>query len=910
MKRQIAVVLTVLLLITVAMPVSIAAAGFSDVEGKPYEKAVEVLRAIGITEGRSETEYAPEESLTRAEAVTFVLRLMGIAETGTAAPSFKDVPESHFAYKNIGLAQQMGIVNGVSETAFSPDEAVTYPQAVKMLIGVVGYSVQAEAAGGYPGGYLAKASQLGLLAGTDSDGEITRGSMAMLMYNALDIPLLEKTNYGDEAYSYGSDEDNTVLSRYLHIEKIEGRVTADYLTATGGTRVGRDEVAIDGAVMKAGISKAANCLLQQVEAYVREENGERTVLAAIPKSASSKVTVESSRISEGKNADEFMYEEDGKEKKVSVAGAKFIVNGQAAAGFDIPETGTVTLVYSGADVEYVLVWSFANYVVEKADAETDKVYFKKENNGIKSYELDGESKNVRTVICDKDGKAIDLSGMKEWGILSLAESADKTVLWAIYSDASFAGEIEEIGEDTAVINGTVYPLAAELSVISPAAPELGLKAEFFMSFSGEIAAIDSTYDEGGASYAYLVAAANGKGLGGVPQMKLYTENGEMKTYYTADTVTLDGRGVAASQLLPESGNVLFSGGKAVRQLLKIKTNMADLIYEIDTAADYLSDVENDAKYSEFSKDYYIDENRQTNDDADGLYVAGIGTFSSRFLARDITKIFAIPDENASDKEYSTMNYRELIHFTSGVQYRCTSLYDVDEGNVIGAIVWEKDKGNAGAAGGGLPIEEDKIAVIASKSIGLNEDGETLHYLTLRDEDNKVIRASVDDELEVFYKHAHTNTATDPNCVGGVRPDVVPVSALDVGDVVQYEVNSANKLTMLNALFRHKTPGEYDQAWQTYGTWYEYLSKGTNYAGLASGYATVEYVGEYGIVVQVGRKDAPGETWERTYPKYGLYLLFERDKNLLSVIEYEDIREGDKVYNVKKSTVQELNVIYR
>ncbi len=908
MKRRLSVLLAIILMLTV--PVS--ANGFADVQGQPCEKAVEVLRALGIAEGRTETEFAPGESLTRAEAVTFVLRLMGIAETGAAVPGFEDVAEDHFAYRNIGLAQQMGIVNGITETQFAPDAPVTYPQAVKMLVNTLGYSVQAEASGGYPAGYLAKANQLGLLSATNSSAEITRGTMAILMYNALDIPLLEKTNYGTEAYSYGSDDGNTILSRYLHIEKISGKVTADYLTVTGsaGIRVGRDEVAIDGEVMQAGTSGTADYLLRQVEAYVREENGEKTILIAVPKSASTAVVIESSQIANGKTADEFIYEADGRENRVSVAGADIIVNGQPSGSLVIPETGTVTLIYSGADVESVLVWRYTNYVVDKADEETDKVYFKKEYNGVKSYELDTESTSVRTVLCDADGKDIPISALKEWGILSVAESADKSVLRAIYSDASIAGEITEIGEDTAVIGGSVHKLAKELAAISPTAPELGLRAAFYKSFSGEIAAIDAAYAEGGAMYAYLVAAANGKGLGGVPQMKLYTENGEMKTYYTADTVILDGRGVPATQLLPESGNVLFSGGKAVRQLLKVKINIADLISEIDTAADYLSDTENDAKYSEFSKDYYIDENRRTNDDADGLYVAGIGTFSSRFLARGVTKIFAIPDENATDKEYSTMKYTELIHFTSGVQYRCTSLYDVDEGNVIGAIVWEKDRGNAGAAGGGLPIEEDTIAVIASKSIGLSEDGETLHYLTLRDEDNKVIRASVDDELEVFYKHAHTNTDTDPNCVGGVRPDVVPVSALDVGDVVQYEVNSANKITMLNTLFRHKTPGEYDQAWQTYGTWYEYLSKGTNYAGLASGYATVEYVGEYGIVVQVGRKDAPGETWERTYPKYGLYLLFERDKNLLSVIEYEDIREGDKVYNVKKSTVQELNVVYR
>ena len=53
--------------------------------------------------------------------------------TTSAQKMFSDVPQEHWAYKAIYRLKEMGILSGKTETEFVPDEAVTREQFVKML---------------------------------------------------------------------------------------------------------------------------------------------------------------------------------------------------------------------------------------------------------------------------------------------------------------------------------------------------------------------------------------------------------------------------------------------------------------------------------------------------------------------------------------------------------------------------------------------------------------------------------------------------------------------------------------------------------------------------------------------------------------------------------------------------------
>ena len=133
-KRLLIIPLLLALLSGLVFPV---AAAFSDIDGLPCKAAVEKIVALGIVEGRSEGTFAPEEKLTRAEMATIILRMRNVTASETSQ-IFTDVSADHWAYATVGTAYQLGFVKGTSATTFAPDEEVTYPQAIKMLVCALG----------------------------------------------------------------------------------------------------------------------------------------------------------------------------------------------------------------------------------------------------------------------------------------------------------------------------------------------------------------------------------------------------------------------------------------------------------------------------------------------------------------------------------------------------------------------------------------------------------------------------------------------------------------------------------------------------------------------------------------------------------------------------------------------------
>ena len=166
-----------------------AETGFDDIAGLPCEAAVEALYEAGIVAGTTASTFSPEATLTRAQMATILVRAYGQEGTGEGK-TFADVPESHWAYSYIASASALGLIYGVSDTLFAPEDDVTLEQCVTMLVRARGYGTEAENLGGYPQGYLEIGTGLGLLEQVtqqQGDAPLTRGDMAILVCNGLGL---------------------------------------------------------------------------------------------------------------------------------------------------------------------------------------------------------------------------------------------------------------------------------------------------------------------------------------------------------------------------------------------------------------------------------------------------------------------------------------------------------------------------------------------------------------------------------------------------------------------------------------------------------------------------------------------------------------------------------------------------
>ena len=97
-----------------------------------FYEAVKWAVKSGVTNGLSDTMFGPYESCTRAQIVTFLWRAAGSPEPKTAS-SFADVPASAYYAKAVAWAIENGITNGMTETTFAPDATCTRGQSVTFL---------------------------------------------------------------------------------------------------------------------------------------------------------------------------------------------------------------------------------------------------------------------------------------------------------------------------------------------------------------------------------------------------------------------------------------------------------------------------------------------------------------------------------------------------------------------------------------------------------------------------------------------------------------------------------------------------------------------------------------------------------------------------------------------------------
>lgn len=230
--------------------------GFTDIADARTADAAEMLRLLGVVDGTGGTSFRPGGTLTRAEFCKMTVEIMGRGGEEPAQRSrtiFTDVGPTYWARGYVNLASSITIGGGTGEDAsagtrlimgvgdgtFQPNRAITYGEAVTILMRVLGYSDGDVATGtNWYDGYVGLGQSSGLADGlTISGGDnITRGQAAILFYNLL----FTESKGGDQIYltTLGGSLENNAIILSTNATADDG-TTGSVLTTSGTYKTDR-----------------------------------------------------------------------------------------------------------------------------------------------------------------------------------------------------------------------------------------------------------------------------------------------------------------------------------------------------------------------------------------------------------------------------------------------------------------------------------------------------------------------------------------------------------------------------------------------------------------------------------------------------------------------------------------------
>ncbi len=235
LKRALSLALAAIMLIGM-MVVSASAAGFDDFSDKDEivnKDAVSMLTILGVINGKEDGSFFdPAGNVTRAEMAKMIATVLnqGADVDGLYVgmnTGLTDV-KGHWAESYINYCYSLGIIAGRGNGKFDPAATVTGNEAAKMLLVAAGYDAQLEGLTGND--WAIKTASLASTLGIFDDltaptgDPLTRDNAALLIYNALDIEMIQKYENG---YAIAFGDHRTLLSTKYGVYKVEGVVTGN-----------------------------------------------------------------------------------------------------------------------------------------------------------------------------------------------------------------------------------------------------------------------------------------------------------------------------------------------------------------------------------------------------------------------------------------------------------------------------------------------------------------------------------------------------------------------------------------------------------------------------------------------------------------------------------------------------------
>ena len=718
MKRLISLVISVVLLFsTIPAQLVFAADGTAS-----YDKEITVLTQLGFLNNASRD---VDESLSRGEFANILLSFMNADTIDTSGVVITDINEYHDYYPAMCRAIKMGLITGPVTRA---DDSVSYNEAIKMIVYMLGYNLYALHKGGWPTGYISIAQSIDLLDGVSAAGDIplTYGDALVLLYNAVCTDVLEPVSIGTDT-SYATTEGRTILAQSHRIMKGEGIVES-----VKGKSIEKDidlsenEVMIDGFLFKTDLSEFNDYVGMNVLYWYNTDKN--TVCAVYPENNEViKVDAEDAYTFSNRTLYYSAYSDshpNGVEKKILISQtASVLYNDVVIDSFSdsyfLNKQGEFTFIDNNGDgaIDVVLLDVTDDYVVKNVDTYSQTIYDLYDEN--LSLCISDES-GADVSLVDSFGREMLLSELMRYDVISVKRSYDGSKITAIYSNHEVRGSVEGVsttgeGKMYVTIRGTEYettPAFAGNEIL-----KIGEWGVFGITATGKIACINRSFNTEGSFYGYLINAAAGQGLDATYKLRLLTQQGEVAAVSLAKRVNIDGKSENASDVY-----ALLGGSALTPQPVIYDVNADGYISRLDTlvynsateTVDSLTEL-----YSCFETGY--DESGNVVETASETleWRSGTGIFGSKIPTHANTILFTVgSSKNSPDEDFQVRKLSSL-----GLNYYSFKAYKTVGDSPLADIIVMN-------SGSSYVAADDDYFLISNITEGVDENGDVVTKLYL------------------------------------------------------------------------------------------------------------------------------------------------------------------------------------
>lgn len=746
MKR---ILLLILSLVIVVSGVNVFATETA-VSDSGMQQNFAILRSLEIAD------WTEDGTITRAEFVKIVMNLVlgeDIENYGNYKSPFPDVDENTKYRNEIVAAHSFGIVSGNGQT-FRPNDSIGYAEAIKILVHILGYDIQAQAKGGYPAGYIAQASSLGIR-GYSSIDILTKSECAKVLLDALDVRVSEvfyrKTEDGVIDKVYVSEGGDSLLYTTKGIYKTTGVVKNNGLSGLTSTDTyGKDRTVIGNVVYRNNFAGMRDLLGYNVYAYIKD-NKENTddILYAYEFGNNTLAVFDEEYIDFANGVLEYETA-SGSVREADIPGdAPVIYNNMVVdiytdADFDI-KNGSISLIDNNRDHVYdvVKIDSYTDYFVLSASSDSCVVI--DAYNPEKTVKLDS-SDDAEIIILNKSGLEAGFDDIGENSVLTVAASKDGKYVKCYLSNDMVSGYVKKLkindDDKSIAVDDVEYKVSKTANATALNKVKIGCQYAFYLNINGEV--VGYKEDVRSSEFAYLIGARDNDEIFDKRALfKLLLSNGSFVTVKAKKVYYVDGY---------KCENATIPAILGTQQVVRIKMNAEMEISHIDTIATGASGSDFNAlvNFGEMAKKTYWSR---------GVCEGGI-------VVPDNIVIFSVPEASEGSMEEKDFEVKTRAELTAGK--KTMQLFNAKENSYVPQVMV---LANAGAP-----------QVSASANTGLVTSIEK----TLSSDEEVIDRIGLLNSVgEAYY-----------DCK---IPDLATVKGVEEGDIIAYELDSKNRITAINII---------------------------------------------------------------------------------------------------------------